>query len=107
MKRLMGFSLVVGMALAFAGCASTGGSHVTSFAAANNGHRLAAGPVPQDPNPRGGLFLSGDMRVIGDPDSHGGIPTPEPAAPVREFQLAGPTPQIPIPGGGHAGIPAN
>ena len=107
MKRLMGFSAVVAMALGLAGCASTGTARVATFAVPTSAHRLAAGPVPQDPNPRGGLLSNGDVRVVGDPDSHGGIPTPEPAAPQREFQLAGPTPQIPIPGGGHAGIPAN
>ena len=107
MKSLMGFSVVAAMALGLSGCASTGASTLTSFAAANSGHRLAAAPVPQDPNPRGGLFSSSEMRVIGDPDGHGGIPTPEPAAPQRDLQLAGPTPQIPIPGGGYAGIPAN
>ena len=47
-------------------------------------------------------MLTAFTRAMAD-----GIPTPEPAAPQRDLQLAGPTPQIPIPGGGYAGIPAN
>jgi len=36
-----------------------------------------------------------------------GIPTPEPARPVQDPQMAGPTPQVPIPvSGGLAGQPA-
>ncbi len=50
------------------------------------------------------------MRVV-DPNGGwadpAGIPTPEPARPVHDPQMAGPTPQVPIPvSGGVVGSPA-
>ncbi len=106
MKKLMGFTGAVVMALMFAGCASTGAASQPAMAGVRANNYLAAGPVPQDPNPHGVVMSASESpRTLGDIDPRAGIPTPEPAAPQREIQFAGPTPQVPIPGSGHAGIP--
>lgn len=98
MRKLAGISLVLAMGLGLVGCASTSTStHGTLLAARTTGG-YAAGPVPQDPNPRGLAAAPRDVtRSLGDLDPHSGIPTPEPAVPHHDTQLAGPTPQIPIP----------
>lgn len=102
MNRTVGFVLVAAMALGLNGCASSGAPVDRPTIATRSAAYLASGPVPQDPNPRGGV-VAAEPRTY---ETTRGIPTPEPAVPQREPQFAGPTPQIPIPGG-RAGIPSN
>lgn len=102
MKRMVGLVLVCAMALGLNGCASSGAAMDRPTIATRSAAYLASGPVPQDPNPRGGVVAVEPRAYEGTR----GIPTPEPATPQREPQFAGPTPQIPIPGG-RMGLPTS
>lgn len=96
-------ALVLGVLAASAllgGCASTtvqrAGCAIPQNSARGSSGALAmndgASRVSMPSRSEGGMDISGDRS---------GIPTPEPAVPVREQQLAGPTPQVPIP---HSGM---
>ena len=98
MKRLFAVVFTVALGAGLGGCASSGSMHAPTLASASGRGFYASGPVPQDPNPRGTTVLATPER---DADgARAGIPTPEPAVPHHEVQLAGPVPQIPIPGRG-------
>ena len=56
-----------------------------------------------------GVSMQRGGDVTASPFDPAGIPTPEPARPTHEPQVAGPTPQVPIPvtGGGVAVMPTS
>lgn len=96
MKRLFALVFITALGVGLTGCASSGSLHAPSLAGGSTRAFYAAGPVPQDPNPRGVTVLSAPERE----GPRAGIPTPEPAMPSHEVHFAGPVPQIPIPGRG-------
>jgi hypothetical protein len=104
MKLLSNFVVIVSMALGINGCASTGSNVTPTVVVTRNATFLASSQ--QEVAPRSTTTTPSDANRMGD-GVRMGVPTPEPAVPQRELHFAGPTPQIPIPGNGRAGIASN
>jgi hypothetical protein len=104
MKLISNFVVVALMALGINGCASTSANVSPTVVVTRNATFLASSQ--QDPAPRAMATTPADTNRMGD-GVRMGVPTPEPAIPQRDSHLAGPTPQIPIPGIGRAGMPSN
>jgi hypothetical protein len=107
MKRLAALVFVSAIAAQLSGCASTS-TTTTSPVLASTRSGLVANAV--------GSGHEHDVRTAatiaieaprGADNARDGIPLPEPAVPMREVQLAGPTPQIPIPRSGSMASPVN
>ncbi|MFO0603746.1 MAG: hypothetical protein U0324_11260 [Polyangiales bacterium] len=103
MKRLSALLLASALGAWLTGCAS---SSVTTaspvFATTRSG--LVAVASGHEHDVRASLPAAVDAVRVPE-GTREGIPLPEPALPARDLQLAGPTPQIPIPRSGGLASP--
>ena len=105
MKRLSALVLTAALGTWLAGCASSSTTATSPVLAATrsgivaiaSGHEHEVRAVTPTAVDTGRTFDG----------AREGIPLPEPAIPGREVQLAGPTPQIPIPRSGGMASPVN
>jgi len=95
LQRALLTSVVLSAAALLSGCATTATTPSAPSSCA----------MPQ--RAQGDGVHHGDVTAT--PFDPAGIPTPEPARPTHEPQVAGPTPQVPIPvtGGGVAVMPTS
>jgi hypothetical protein len=104
MKHLLALGLTFGMAITVSGCAASESTRLGATATTRNAAYLASNPSSHEAGPRGGASAAEAPRSFDNARS--GIPIPEPAAPPNDPHMAGPVPQIPIPGG-RVGMPVN
>jgi len=105
MKRLAALLLISAIAAQLTGCASSSVSTASPvLAGTRSGLVASAVGSGHERDVRASIPASVEVPRGAD-NVHEAIPLPEPAAPMRDLQFAGPTPQIPIPRSGGMGSP--